>query len=698
MINELYHLSQSLKQCKISADNIHPWIQPPKKGSGLRVILDHAAHVKKVEYLGKEEVASLWNIKQSNHKMFPIVNLKTPLWKVKEQSDIQQLLEFRNKKRGVAESIEHITHIIQKADFGFIKAQDLLNKIYKLPQEALSTLVEEEAQEFSSFRKLIEICANLNEEDSITRMVHEFSDKFLEALQFGRIDDYSLMHSVFFGKWQEKTNCFGEESITLFFDIDYADIMNLDFYEISSAEMKVYINARLFETQGDENDEPAGTTDAFGKQGLLATKQPQPNLPIVGPSYLMSMNKDAPCHAKYGNIGCTVFPITENMANALSDAVIYLSQEANKGKTWEKVPCGKVGENDLLLVYLEQMPDSGVEVANAFGSGVENKDFEDYATPVCQTLHLKVQDIEHTLIRLLLLQSVSKGQRTVRFETGFTVKELDEAVRFWCDSGRNIPPFYLPLKIEGEKNEVKHVSPRAPFPAKIFESLQFQWLNNGANRKDIKGGRLGDIYELFLHSNTSLAAKHLNLLLRRTASFLIRFKQAQGHRSLRPWKDKEYEIYKRIVLDSIAFIGILLKTFGREKEDYMKHCGYYIGRLLSLADLLHEQYCIHVRNGGDITKGLPPQLLGNSLMRGAMDNPVQTLARLQERLTVYSAWAKKEQGERSKLAKWAMGEMGKVSEALADLELPTRTNDMMKAEILLGYLAKPEKKEKEVTP
>ena len=127
----------------------------------------------------------------------------------------------------------------------------------------------------------------------------------------------------------------------------------------------------------------------------------------------------------------------------------------------------------------------------------------------------------------------------------------------------------------------------------------------------------------------------------------------------------------------------------------MKNSGYYIGRLLSLADLLHEQYCIHVRNGGDITNGLPPQLLGNSLMRGAMDNPVQALARLQERLTVYSAWARKEQGERSKLAKWAMGEMGRVSETLSELELPTRTNDMMKAEILLGYLAKPEKKKEE---
>ena len=37
-----------------------------------------------------------------------------------------------------------------------------------------------------------------------------------------------------------------------------------------------------------------------------------------------------------------------------------------------------------------------------------------------------------------------------------------------------------------------------------------------------------------------------------------------------------------------------------------------------------------------------------------------------------------------------MIQMGEISEALSKLELPTRTNDTMKAEILLGYLAKPE--------
>jgi hypothetical protein len=245
MINELYHLSQSLEKCGISAVRIHPWIQPSKKGTGLRVVLDPTAHVKKVEYLNKEDVANLWNIKQSNHKMFPVINLKTPLWKVSEQDDIERLLKFRDKKRTVAESIEEISQIIQKSEFDFTKAQDVFNKLYKLPHEALALLIEEQAQEFKAFHQLIEICGNLDKEDAIMAMIHEFSDTFLEALKLGRIDDYALMHSVFFGKWQKKYNRFGEESITLFFDIDYADMDELDCYEISSPEMKTYISRLL---------------------------------------------------------------------------------------------------------------------------------------------------------------------------------------------------------------------------------------------------------------------------------------------------------------------------------------------------------------------------------------------------------------------------------------------------------------------
>ena len=118
----------------------------------------------------------------------------------------------------------------------------------------------------------------------------------------------------------------------------------------------------------------------------------------------------------------------------------------------------------------------------------------------------------------------------------------------------------------------------------------------------------------------------------------------------------------------------------------MKDSPYYVGRMFALADLLHSQYCQHVRKAES-----PGQLLGNAHVRIAMDNPARGLARLEERLLIYKAWADKFSGDQAGLVKWCLGEMGKVAECLAEKQLPQKMDDTARAEMLLGYLAHPEK-------
>lgn len=43
------------------------------------------------------------------------------------------------------------------------------------------------------------------------------------------------------------------------------------------------------------------------------------------------------------------------------------------------------------------------------------------------------------------------------------------------------------------------------------------------------------------------------------------------------------------------------------------------------------------------------------------------------------------------LAKWALSQMGQVANELADADLPTRTDDAAKAQMLLGYLERSKK-------
>jgi hypothetical protein len=104
---------------------------------------------------------------------------------------------------------------------------------------------------------------------------------------------------------------------------------------------------------------------------------------------------------------------------------------------------------------------------------------------------------------------------------------------------------------------------------------------------------------------------------------------------------------------------------------------------------LHYEYCDKVRGGN-----IPPQLLGNAHLQAALDNPVLAFDMLSRRIGIYQAWTKKghDNQDELKLARWAVGQLGKVSDLLAEKTLPDRTTSAERAQILLGYLARADKK------
>ena len=118
----------------------------------------------------------------------------------------------------------------------------------------------------------------------------------------------------------------------------------------------------------------------------------------------------------------------------------------------------------------------------------------------------------------------------------------------------------------------------------------------------------------------------------------------------------------------------------------MKESTYQIGRLLALADSLHQHYCKHVRGGKS-----PSQLIGNALFNTALEQPVFALARLAERLAPYQAWARTFQNDDPAsgvgLVKYFLGEIAGCTTAIQLEQLPPRMSDTDKAKLLLGYLA-----------
>ncbi len=120
----------------------------------------------------------------------------------------------------------------------------------------------------------------------------------------------------------------------------------------------------------------------------------------------------------------------------------------------------------------------------------------------------------------------------------------------------------------------------------------------------------------------------------------------------------------------------------------MNSSAFLVGRLLALADALHFQYCLGVRNAST-----PPQLLGNALMHTALETPQVALALYAQRVLPYQAWAKtctvpKEEHSPERLAKSILAQLANTCEEVALSEIPDRAKDADKAQMILGYLAK----------
>jgi hypothetical protein len=144
---------------------------------------------------------------------------------------------------------------------------------------------------------------------------------------------------------------------------------------------------------------------------------------------------------------------------------------------------------------------------------------------------------------------------------------------------------------------------------------------------------------------------------------------------------------------------VLLKTLRSSKESYMNDAAFKLGQLLAVADVIHIGYCADVRGGA-----VPPTLLGNAVLPMAQSNPAKALAVLSRRWKPYGSWARRvkhAQAESLKNSKkpddqrrgWAMihaaSQARRWHELARDLHdhLTHKTDDVFRAELLLGYIA-----------
>ena len=691
----------------------------------LVVSLDPVGNPARIEALPGETAASLFRVEHgSQGSSFPGFNIPTPLRQLDDapaaelKSAIEKLLALgKSKNSSAAELAEALSQLFSMSkprsyredqkqpekpsnpekQFGR-SCCDLVSELKEIPLDDFAglrnfrTLLKTVAESKLTLPRFAESLGSLmvNPNAEVDRRILLL---FQEAL-FGTLDWKKRTSQIASPDyWKEKGKQDENANQPVYLDLASPDTA---FCRVAHSESSALINQALIQTQskvaGSEPEQTDFAEDAFGETAELQDKFPAgPKVAELGNVKLFSVNtNEVQALQRYGFKGSKSFPVSSALVQKMSDALLYLASEDKRGITCRAIPSAQPDKRDLLVAYLEGEPEGRAPLAEMFGgeaNSFSDADFEAIAQPVLEMLEGKVAANPNLNVRLLSFCPIDKAKKQISLNRCLHVTDVIRAVRDWEAGARNAPEVSVWFYDKNTKQSVFR-SHTAPCPLDLASVLNRVWsadAKSGFSSSYQRAMSVADAYDVFLADSPLARQKAqaaLRLLVGRMSTMLIALGAAK---TTREWTELS-DAVRWQSLKSIALLGILLNQLGQHRKDFMQEPITQIGRLLALADSLHQQYCKHVRKGES-----PSQLIGNALFNTALDQPVFALARLAERLTPYQAWARTFQSNDPDagvgLVKYFLGEIAACTAAIRLDELPQRMSDADKAKLLLGYLA-----------
>lgn len=670
MLSEGYDLLHSLVKAGFDIPTNHSDVKKPGKNPGYRVGLGDDGLPQIVEKVDRESMGRLWYHREGKANAFPVVKIQHGLLSVPIDDPLRK-------------------------QFGALKRTEQTQRL-KLLREAIDKrqfqLPQHDQQTWDRLRNKalawLGIFAKTDEHYlALPLMLHRFADPpvspedllrrlcqlIVQRLEQGRLQDVTLAEKLLIGMTdKEHPGKPAKAEVPVVLDVAEANCP----IPVADPKMGSYVSRRL---RASEKRDADGICALEGVSRPLRKRRfPEPNLGALGETKLFSKNKDTPCEFRYlknpedWEDASKSFPIGHWIATDIGDGLSALTLPTLKGKTWRMVASGKwegSGRNkrekkDLLLVYCEGQPVISDEAADTFGSDEREKrdQFENDAKALCRALEGIIKHRPQSRLHLLLIGKADKEKKQILMHMAPTPQEVLGAAERWQHGVReNLPTVTLPFPPENKGQKAIEAQPIPPYPDRVVRLLSSQWVRGGTDELKLEGPALRQVLDMMLRSPgkwEQAAEGLLHLTIQRIGPLLVGVAAA-----FHSEKKEEIEKFKpparEVALRAVALLGILLDALGRSKEVYMDETAFQLGRLLSLADTLHREYCVHVRKGS-----IPPQLIGNALMPAAADNPEDAIDRLRERMNIYQAWATKVSGEEYRLAKWALGQMGEICHAI----------------------------------
>lgn len=419
--------------------------------------------------------------------------------------------------------------------------------------------------------------------------------------------------------------------------------------------------------------------DVFGTNCGEADLQPIRGVVVkkLGQVKLRSHRRDKECQYRYGLIEAASCPVSAETVAQLRDSLKWVTHQDREGKTFWDVSdsCG-YPLPALLLAYPDPLPTQPPALAAVLaktgqqGLTPVHARFEAAAEVVIGQLEDLKAKTPSARVNIFVLAKRDAARTKLLLSRQFMADRIIQAARDWRLAAANTPPVLIRQFRQDRQPQLTQCD-QVPFPTEVARCLNRTWQRGGERVESVAVFDFGAALTLFLDDGR-LLAETASEALRLAISQWLPLLQAMGQECCLG-RVCAFSPGEQVLLPVI--LGLLLFKLGHRKGDYMSDMPYWIGCLLALADRFHRNYCDLQRE-----RKYPPQLIGNATLSACLENPQAGLARLAERLPLYQQVAGKE----------LRREAAEVTHHIDPTKLPDRATDLHKAQILLGYLARPD--------
>lgn len=695
MLNELYKLSEALEKYGLLQTTTHPNINAVVREASLLIEIDKTGVARGSRLLNADETAKLWRHSRGNHHSFPAIRMQEPLL---AETECAKLAEVSWENLKLSEKLDRL----RKLDFTKANPDCSRIKIGKWSLGELTFDAEPDYPELSALEQLIKTFPNdKNYPKFLKSLLSFFSKKLPTTTNESEVD---MIKKLIVGDWNEAQQKYIVGSMT------YYDVYEVEQFPnvVASTATRTALVKLL--TEQDEAEYAKGTrvnSPLSGiKQPALTIKYPNPNLPLLGQTYLYSKKEDTSCLTRYGTSGIEAFQIGRQESNAMNNALSFLTKPERKGITWLAARDCRRDKPNLLLAYLADDPANDALLAQAIAdpSAYETQEeqleeleslFETLCKQVLGSTEEQLRKNPNSKVNLIMLESLDPGRKQVVYTRYLSLKQLRENLLTWQQASENTPQL-LPLLTDRKMNRPKTIGPN-----EIIRLSKINYLRSGRTQFNKQSfTSLNEVYELYMpQAEITIEEKaFIRTFLDNTLTATGQLLADVGHLQTVNYNTltrTQRDALLRNAKSTISLISILLWHLDIRKENYVNSYSFNVGQLLQLADKLHKEYCKVVRNKGGKSVSYPPRFIGGEMLPIALSNPTEGLQRLSERMPVYTNWAQTSVGEDKGLAKHFLNQIGEVSYLIANDLVPEEYGPQERAQLFLGYLANVPKKSKE---